>query len=58
MNRFAGPKNYGTYADFEREELKPMQKVGFSVADLESEATFTAAREDFASTEREELDFD
>lgn len=58
MNRFGGPKNYGTYADFEREELRPMQKVGFSVEDLEAEATFTAAREDFATKETEELDFD
>lgn len=58
MNAFGGPKNYGTYADFEREELRPMGKIGFSLEDLEAEATFTAAREDFAPSEPKELDFD
>lgn len=56
---FAGPKNYGSFADFEREELRPMQKVGFSMDDLEAEATFTAAREDLhEASQPEELDFD
>jgi hypothetical protein len=58
MTLFAGPKNYGSFADFEREELRPMQKVGFSVDDLEAEATFTAAREDVVSSTPDELDFD
>ncbi len=58
MIRFGVPKNYGSYADFEREELRPMQKVGFSVADLEAEATFTAAREDVYEQATGELDFD
>jgi hypothetical protein len=53
----AGPKNYGTFADFEREELRPMNQVGFSVADLEQEAAYRAA-DDLVEYEVEELDFD
>jgi hypothetical protein len=51
------PKNYGSYADFERDELRPLQKVGFSVADLEAEATFNVGAEELRSHEPEELDF-
>ncbi len=58
MSSFAGPKNYGSYADFEREELRPMGKIGFSIDDLEAEATFTAAREDVHEKAPDELDFD
>ncbi|HEY2732746.1 MAG TPA: hypothetical protein VGI70_02115 [Polyangiales bacterium] len=58
MTQYAGPKHYGSFADFERDELRPMQKVGFSVDDLEAEATFTAAHEELhASREHAELDF-
>jgi hypothetical protein len=53
-----GPKNYGSFADFERDELRPLQKVGFTIDDLEAEATFTAAHEEIhASKEPRELDF-
>ncbi len=31
-------KNYDSFAAFEREELKPMNKVGFCLDDLEAEA--------------------
>ena len=31
---------YRTYADFEREEIRPNFKVGFSMEDLVEEATF------------------
>lgn len=55
---FAGPKNYGSFADFEREEIRPMQKVGFSMDDLEAEATFNAAHEELHERAPEELDFD
>jgi hypothetical protein len=56
MKRDSGPKNYGSFADFEREELRPMNKVGFSVDDLEHEAHFKANDEqtDYGP---EELDF-
>ncbi|MGL1161856.1 hypothetical protein ACSTKX_24680, partial [Vibrio parahaemolyticus] len=36
----AAPKNYRTYQDFEREEIRPSFKVGFSMEDLVEEATF------------------
>ena len=52
------PRNYGSFADFERDELRPMQKVGFCVDDLENEATFNPAQEDLVTRgDREELDF-
>ena len=56
MNR-NGPKFYDSFADFEREELRPMNRVGFTVADLESEALYRSAEE---PVEREpvELDFE
>ena len=51
------PKSYGSYADFMREELKPMNRVGFSVADLEAEANFQAGFEDIEERDPEALDF-
>jgi hypothetical protein len=57
MTQFRGPKSYGSFADFEREELRPMGKIGFSVADLEAEATFNPGREDNHVQDPDELDF-
>ena len=34
------PKNYRTMAEFEREELRPQYKVGFSFEDLMQETMF------------------
>ena len=56
MNR-NGPKFYDSFADFEREELRPMNKVGFSVADLEAEALYRGG-EEALEREPEELDFE
>ena len=56
MRSLGGPKNYGTYADFEREELRPMNKVGFSIDDLEAEAGFKANVE-HVEHDADELDF-
>lgn len=53
----SGPKRYGSFQDFEREELSMMRKIGFSVDDLEYEAAYRPQREEFDS-EPEELDFD
>ena len=58
MNRQTGPKSYDSFADFEREELRPMNKVGFSVDDLESEALFRAGEEPVENSGPEELDFE
>lgn len=51
------PKNYGSFADFERDELRPLYKVGFCVDDLEAEATFNPGQEETRPAEPEELDF-
>jgi hypothetical protein len=51
------PRNYGSFAEFERDEIRPMQKLGFSVDDLENEATFNPGREESMLREPEELDF-
>jgi hypothetical protein len=52
-----GPKSYGSYADFTREELKPMNRIGFCVDDLEAEAMFQAGTEEIDDGDREALDF-
>lgn len=57
MSRQHGPRNYGSFADFEREEIRPLHKVGFCVDDLEAEAHFNVSREDNNESEPEELDF-
>ncbi len=43
----ANPKSYRTYADFEREEIRPSFKVGFSMEDMVDEATFESEAFDF-----------
>lgn len=34
------PKSYRSMADFEREELRPQFKIGFSLDDLTQESSF------------------
>lgn len=51
------PKRYGSFADFEREELRPMNKVGFCVDDLEVEAAFRHFEDQAADPNAAELDF-
>jgi hypothetical protein len=34
------PKTYRSYAEFEREEIRPYLKVGFSMEDLVEESSF------------------
>ena len=57
MNTASSLKSYGTYADFEREELRPMNKIGFSIDDLEVEAGLKHFDEHPADTNLAELDF-
>ena len=57
MKSHSGPKNYGSFADFEREEIRPMNKVGFCVDDLEAEATYRVYEEQADYDAAEELDF-
>jgi hypothetical protein len=39
----AVPKNYRTIEEFEREELKPQYRVGFSLEDLMQETVFNGS---------------
>jgi hypothetical protein len=38
----SAPQNYRSYAEFEREVIRPSFKVGFSMEDMVEEATFDA----------------
>ena len=54
-----GPKYYRSIAEFEREEIRPGQKVGWSLDDLYSEAAFNPGEDDsLKNDEPKELDFD
>lgn len=53
-----GPKSYRSMEEFEREEIRPGQKAGFSLDDLMEEAKFTAEQDFSFTDERAELDFD
>ena len=54
-----GPKFYRTMQDFEREEIAPHMKAGWSVDDLYSDATYNPGRDDsLIDDEPKELDFD
>jgi hypothetical protein len=57
--KFSGPKSYGSMAEFEREEIRPGQKIGWSLDDLYAEATFNPGEDDslYDDTKRE-LNFD
>lgn len=52
-----GPKWYGSMAEFEREEVRPGMKIGFSLDDLYAEATPERRRDDSTHEEVDELDF-
>ena len=52
------PKFYRSMEEFEREELRPHQKIGFTLDDLYHEATFNAPEDDYLDQPKKELDFD
>ena len=52
-----GPKHYRNLEEFEREEIDPHKKCGWSLDDLYSDATFNAPQET-NDDEPKELDFD
>jgi len=52
----SGPTHYRSFEEFERENIRPMNKIGFSLDDLEDEAAFKPARED-QGEQPEELNF-
>lgn len=51
------PKHYRTIEEFEREELRPQYKIGFSFEDLMQETTFDGSDLLFDDT-KDELDPD
>lgn len=55
--RNRGPKNYRSIEEFQREEIRSTEKIGFSLDDLIQEAHFQA-EQDFSFEEPQELDFD
>lgn len=49
-------RSYSSYAEFEREEIRPSFKIGFSIDDLEeaafeSDSLFDDAKDDFEDFE-------
>ena len=53
-----GPKHYGSLEEFEREEIRPGEKLGWSLDDLMEEAKFQAEHDyTFDKEGPEELDF-
>jgi len=49
-------KNYDSFAAFEREELRPMNRIGFCLDDLEAEASAKFGDE-HVDASVDELDF-
>lgn len=49
-------KNYDSFAAFEREELRPMNRIGFCLDDLEAEAS-SKFGDEHVETTTDELDF-
>ena len=52
-----GPAFYRSIEEFEREELRPWKKAGWSLDDLYSEAKFNVTHDD-SLDEPKELEFD
>ncbi|MFW6066701.1 MAG: hypothetical protein ACOC97_00065 [Myxococcota bacterium] len=52
-----GPHVYRTFEEFEREEIAPHKKCGWSLDDLYEDAKFRGIQDD-ADDEPKELDFD
>jgi hypothetical protein len=57
MIRYNAPKNYDSFQEFEREEIRPLFRIGFSLDDLENEANFRE-RDYSADDELQELEFE
>ena len=51
------PKNYRSFAEFQREEIRPDQKLGWSIDDLFQDAELRMADGNYEEREPEELDF-
>jgi hypothetical protein len=57
MTRDNAPRSYESYQDFEREEIRPLFRIGFSLDDLENEANFRE-RDFLAEDDLQELEFE
>ena len=54
-----GPKRYRSLQEFDREELRPYRKAGWSLDDLYQEAKFNPGEDDSLRDDGpKELDFD
>jgi hypothetical protein len=51
------PKSYRSYAEFEREEIRPDQKLGWSIDDLFQDAELRMNDGHAEERDPEELDF-
>lgn len=58
MSRRRGPTFYRSFEEFEREEIHPYQKAGWSLDDLYAEAKFNPGEDDSLEEGPKELDFD
>ncbi|MEO6418229.1 MAG: transcriptional regulator [Polyangiaceae bacterium] len=54
----AAPKNYRSIEEFEREELRPQYKVGFSLEDLMQETIFEGNNSLLFDDQKDEYDPD
>ena len=53
----SAPKNYRSFAEFQREEIRPDQKLGWSIDDLWKDADMRMEGSQFEERDVEELDF-
>lgn len=53
----SAPKNYQSFAEFQREEIRPDQKLGWSIDDLWKDAELRMGDSNFDDRDPEELDF-
>ena len=52
-----GPKFYGSIEEFEREEIRPGMKVGWSLDDLYAEASMERRTTELEEENPDDLDF-
>jgi hypothetical protein len=53
----SSPKNYRSYAEFQREEIRSDQKLGWSIDDLWKDAELRMSDSQYEERDPEELDF-
>ena len=53
----AAPRNYRSFDEFQREEIRSDQKLGWSIDDLLKDAELRMGDAHYAENEPEELDF-